>query len=382
MTGLAAKLGLYVHWPYCAKICPYCDFNVRRDRADDTGFLVDAMAVELGHWRAKIDTPRPLTSISFGGGTPSRLTPAQLQQILAAAQQAFGFAPDIEISLEANPTDVEASKYREFAALGVNRLSLGLQSLDDQQLQFLGRDHDADEGLRALDIARQNFAMVSADFIYALPQQNREQWQRALSAILGLGLAHLSLYCLSIEPGTAFANQVRRDQWSPADNDQTADLYELTQNLCGQNGLPAYEISNHSRDIGNRSQHNILYWQGDDWIGIGPGAHARVPINGHRQALATHTRPQQYAEAVTKTGWGIQQMEALRPQDDLAERLMLGLRLTDGIDLELLQARAKTRLDPTRLQQACADQYLQQNGKTLRALVPLLVDRIAAELLE
>jgi len=376
-----AKLGLYVHWPYCARICPYCDFNVRRDRGQDTDFLVEAMVADIHGWHGRLDTPKPLSSISFGGGTPSRLTAQQLREILAAAETSFGFAPAIEISLEANPTDQHDERYGQFAALGVNRLSLGIQSLDDHELMFLGRDHTTQSALAALEMAQQKFAVVSADFIYGLPEQTVGTWHTSLDKIVGLGLDHLSLYCLTIEPGTAFAKQQQRGQLHVPNDDKTADLYACTQELTTAGGLLAYEISNHCRTKALRSAHNLLYWQGDDWIGIGPGAHGRVQIGGSRQAIPNHRNPKQYAQAVQQTGWGVITPESLSPSDDLAERLMLGLRLTHGIDLDVMQMRAGCTLDASRLQQACADRQIGLSGTVLQTRSPLLVDRIAFLLL-
>ncbi len=379
--GQPAALGLYVHWPYCARICPYCDFNVRRDRGQDTGFLVDAMIAEIKHWAARVDTRKPLASISFGGGTPSRMEPAQVQKILQAAECSFGFESDIEVSLEANPTDQDAARYEAFAQIGVNRLSLGVQSFDDGQLQFLGRDHTATSATRALEMAQTHFELVSADFIYGLPDQTGQQWQSALSDILALKLGHLSLYCLSIEPGTAFSKWQQRGKLRPMPDDQTADLYGLTQSTLSAAGMPAYEISNHCAGQTNRSRHNLLYWQGDDWIGIGPGAHGRVRVNGKRHAVANLRRPEDYANLVQQEGLGALELESLAADDDLAERLMLGLRLPEGIDLDLMQSRAGAKLDAQKLDSALETGTVRLEKRQLIATNPLLVDRIALDLL-
>ncbi|MBL4618213.1 MAG: radical SAM family heme chaperone HemW [Robiginitomaculum sp.] len=375
------KLGLYVHWPYCARICPYCDFNVRRDRGQDNDFLVDAIIADIRGWRKRIDPVPTLSSLSLGGGTPSLLHPRQMHRIIQAAEKNFGFLPDIEISLEANPTDFEAVKYADFAAAGVNRLSLGIQSLDNQQLEFLGRDHTVAEALLALEKARKQFTSVSADFIYGLPQQAVVKWQEQLKEILALGLQHLSLYCLSIEPKTMFFKQYERGQLVPTDDDKVADLYELTQNMTAKIGYTAYETSNHTMGDENRSKHNLLYWQGDDWIGVGPGAHARACIDGSRHELASYRQVQNYADAVQKNGWGVELCEKLSPADDLAERLLLGLRLADGIDLSKMQVRAGHEIDQKRLKNSTKTGLVSiQKGK-LKASIPLLVDRIGAELL-
>lgn len=375
------KLGLYVHWPYCARICPYCDFNVRRDRGQDTEFLVDAIVADIRFWRTRLEKPTALTSLSFGGGTPSRMDPGQMHRIIQAAEQSFGFMADIEISLEANPTDFETDRYADFASIGINRLSLGIQSLDEQQLEFLGRDHTAIEAFKALQEARKNFASVSGDFIYGLPQQSVTDWQKQLEEILDFGLQHLSLYCLSIEPKTMFYKQYQRGLLVPSDDDQMADLYELTQELTDNMGLPAYETSNHAVDDESRSKHNLLYWQGDDWIGVGPGAHARVSLDGSRHEMASHLSPQNYAKAVQQTGWGVTTCKKLTPQDDLAERLLLGLRLSDGIDLAQMQGRAGYEIDQARLLNLTKAGLLQVRDGKLKASAPLLVDRIGSELL-
>ncbi|PHR63194.1 MAG: coproporphyrinogen III oxidase [Robiginitomaculum sp.] len=380
-TKPGAALGLYVHWPYCARICPYCDFNVRRDRGQDTGFLVEAMIAEIKQWAARIDTNQPLASISFGGGTPSRMEPTQLQKILQAAEHSFGFTSDIEISLEANPTDQDAARYEAFAQMGVNRLSLGVQSFDDAQLAFLGRDHTAASATRALALAQTHFDLVSADFIYGLPDQTGQQWQSALGDILTLELSHLSFYCLSIEPGTAFSKWQQRGKLQPMPDDQTADLYDLTQTALGAAGMPAYEISNHCAGQANRSRHNLLYWQGDDWIGIGPGAHGRVKVNGRRHAVANLRRPQDYANHVQQDGLGALELESLSADDDLAERLMLGLRLPDGIGLDIMQSRAGAKLDANRLARSLQAGTVRLEKGQLIASSPLLVDRIALDLL-
>ncbi|MCF6292933.1 MAG: radical SAM family heme chaperone HemW [Robiginitomaculum sp.] len=375
------KLGLYVHWPYCARICPYCDFNVRKDRGQDTDFLVDAIIADIKGWKKRLEKTSALSSLSLGGGTPSLLQPSQMHRIIQAAEKSFGFGADIEISLEANPTDFETDRYAGFAAAGVNRLSLGIQSLDNQQLEFLGRDHTVTEALNALQEARKQFSSVSADFIYGLPQQSVLHWQKQLAEILELGLQHLSLYCLSIEPKTMFFKQYERGQLTPVNDDQMADLYELTQSMTAQTGYTAYETSNHAIDDDSRSKHNLLYWQGDDWIGVGPGAHARASIDGSRHELASYRQVQNYANAVQKTGWGVEVSEKISPEDDLAERLLLGLRLEEGIDLSKMQVRAGCEIDRQRLENSTKAGLVSIQNGMLKASIPLLVDRIGAELL-
>ena len=378
---IPALLGLYIHWPYCSHICPYCDFNVRRDRGRDTDFLVDAIIADITGNALRIDEPRALTSLAFGGGTPSRLQASQISRILDAAEREFGFLPDIEISLEANPADNQGDCFRDFAALGINRLSLGIQSLNAQELQFLGRDHSPEEARRALDAAAKHFSSVSADFIYGLPEQQPHHWQKSLQEIMALGLEHLSLYCLSIEPRTVFAKRHKQGLLTPLEDDLVADLYQCAQNMTAEHRMNAYETSNHAASISARSVHNLLYWQGDDWIGVGPGAHGRLSIQGQRQELATYCRPQDYAKAVSENGWGIQVQNALTPLEDLAERIVLGLRLRDGIHLEQLQDRAGASVSRKNLNELVAGEFLRLNNHYLQATEPLLVDRIASELL-
>ncbi|MBL1430944.1 MAG: radical SAM family heme chaperone HemW [Robiginitomaculum sp.] len=375
------KLGLYVHWPYCARICPYCDFNVRKDRGQDTDFLVDAIIADIKGWRTRLGDMPALSSLSLGGGTPSLLQPRQMHRIIQAAEKSFGFVADIEISLEANPTDFETDRYADFASAGVNRLSLGIQSLEQQQLEFLGRDHTVTEALNALQEARKQFTSVSADFIYGLPKQSVAKWQEQLTEILELSLQHLSLYCLSIEPKTMFFKQYERGQLTPVNDDQMADLYELTQSMTAQIGYAAYETSNHAIDDDNRSKHNLLYWQGDDWIGVGPGAHGRASIDGSRHELASYRQVQKYADAVRKTGWGVEVSQKISPEDDLAERLLLGLRLEEGIDLSTMQSRAGCEIDRQLLENSTKAGLVSMENGMLKASIPLLVDRIGAELL-
>jgi len=376
-----ALLGLYVHWPYCAKICPYCDFNVRPEKGQETDFLVEAIVQDIHGWKQRMDTPRPLASLSFGGGTPSRMTPAQMGQILQAADQAFGFQADAEISLEANPNDMEAGRYPAFADLGVNRLSLGVQSLDDGQLQFLGRNHTAQQAQKALHIAQRCFAQVSGDFIYGLPEQKVSEWSQELESILALGLDHLSLYCLTIEPKTAFYQRQQKGILVPPDDDDMADLYEQTQRQTMRAGMKRYEISNHARTRCNQSQHNLLYWRGENWIGVGPGAHGRVQMGSKRCAVSTVLRPKDYAQVVQDQGAGVDQIEPLSCADDLVERLMLGLRLAEGIAVNEMQSRAGSQLDDGNVQRLLDEKRLWLDEGNLGVYDPLLVDRIAYELL-
>jgi oxygen-independent coproporphyrinogen-3 oxidase len=277
---------------------------------------------------------KPLTSIFFGGGTPSLMPPALVAALLAEAEALWRFDPAIEITLEANPSSVEAANFAGLAAAGVNRVSLGVQSLDDAELRFLGRLHGADEALAALRVAQAQFARVSFDMIYALPGHTPPLWRERLERALDFGTVHMSLYQLTIEPGTRFASDVRRGRLLPLDDDAAAELFDITQEMTGAAGLPAYETSNHARP-GEESRHNLAYWRYQDYAGIGPGAH------GRRGGVATvrHKKPENFLAAVAKQGDGIAEARALGIADQAAEALLMGLRLTEGVDLAALSAR-------------------------------------------
>ena len=324
---------LYIHWPFCLAKCPYCDFNSHVRESVDHAAWQAALLAEMRHEHA-IAGGEALDSIFFGGGTPSLMPPALVAALLAEAERLWGFAEGIEITLEGNPSSVEAANYAALAASGINRVSLGLQSLDDAALRFLGRLHDADEGLRALEVAQRNFARVSFDLIYALPGQTPRQWEAQLARALGFGTSHLSLYQLTIEPGTKFATMVRQHDFTPLDDDAAADLYELTGRMTGAAGLPAYEISNYARP-GEESRHNLTYWRYQDYCGIGPGAH------GRRGGMATvrHKKPENWLAAVADRGTGLAEERTLSASEQASEALLMGLRLREGIDLAALAGR-------------------------------------------
>ncbi|MBV9508903.1 MAG: coproporphyrinogen III oxidase [Caulobacteraceae bacterium] len=331
----AAPLAVYVHWPYCARICPYCDFNVVRDRsqAEQAG-LAEAILADLAAQAALIG-PRRLVSVFFGGGTPSLMAPEQVARIIEAARALWppNEAADgaIEVTLEANPTDAEAGRFSSFAAAGVTRLSLGVQALDDQALQALGRNHDAAEARRAAELARRCFPKLSLDLIYALPGQTPPAWAAAIEAALAFSPDHLSPYQLTIEPGTAFDRAVRRGTLTPPSGDQAATLYETTQDVLAAHGFEAYEVSNHARGREARSRHNLAYWRGEDYLGAGPGAHGRLAIAGARTATLAAAKPRDYIAAVRNAGVGFVEREALSPREAALERLLMGLRLSDGV---------------------------------------------------
>ncbi|MCB2112297.1 MAG: radical SAM family heme chaperone HemW [Parvularculaceae bacterium] len=331
------EFGVYIHWPFCARICPYCDFNVYRDRGADTERFARAILTDLQYWAAQTGGRR-LSSLYFGGGTPSLAPISVIASAIEACETFWGFAPRAEITLEANPTDAEIDRFRAFAAAGVNRISLGVQSFDDEALGFLGRDHDAATAMRAIETAQSVFARVNADFIYARPGQTLAAWERELNRAIATGLNHLSLYQLTIEPGTAFDRAVSKNRWAPADEDTAADLFDATQELTNAAGLPAYEISNHAAP-GEASRHNFLYWRQCDYVGVGPGAHGRVTIGNVRHASETALRPNDYMELVENSGCGAALFDPLSDDEALTERLAMGLRTIEGIRLSQTQLR-------------------------------------------
>ncbi|RZV32849.1 MAG: coproporphyrinogen III oxidase [Sphingomonadaceae bacterium] len=324
---------LYIHWPFCAKKCPYCDFNSHVRAEVAYGLWERSLLADMRH-EAKLAGGEALTSIFFGGGTPSLMPPALVATLLREAEHLWGFAPDIEITLEANPSSVEAANFVGLADAGVNRVSLGVQSLDDEALRFLGRLHGVDEALAALDTAQQAFKRVSFDLIYALPNQTAKAWREQLKRALAFGTDHLSLYQLTIEPGTRFATDVRRGAFTPLEDDPAADLFAVTHELTQAAGIPAYEVSNHARP-GEESRHNLTYWRYQDYCGIGPGAH------GRRSNLATvrHKKPENWLSATSQHGHGLQEESALTPCDQAVEALVMGLRLAEGVDIDALATR-------------------------------------------
>ena len=340
MTGAIAltpvvrpePLALYIHWPFCVSKCPYCDFNSHvRDSVDDAEWR-HALLSDLAH-EATLTNGRKVSSIFFGGGTPSLMPPATVAALIDAAKGAWGLTNNCEITLEANPSSVEAARFADLAAAGVNRVSLGLQALDDDALHFLGRAHDVAEGLNALETAQANFGRVSFDLIYARPGQALGQWHAELARALAFGTGHLSLYQLTIEPGTRFATLAAQGKLAIPDGDAAADLFDLTRDMTAVAGLPAYEISNHARP-GEESRHNLTYWRYGDYVGIGPGAHGRR----NRHAAERHRKPENYLAAVACNGHGIKAETALDPATRATEALLMGLRLGEGVDLDRIGA--------------------------------------------
>ncbi|ETA52993.2 coproporphyrinogen III oxidase [Rhodobacteraceae bacterium PD-2] len=339
-TWQIGGFGLYVPWPFCEAKCPYCDFNSHVTREIDQSRWAHALAAEVR--RAAEETPgRVLTSIFFGGGTPSLMAPETVAVVIDAARAAWTFSNDIEITLEANPRSVEAAKFRGFREAGVNRVSLGVQSLREDDLRRLGRLHDVAEARKAVEVARAEFDRVSFDLIYARQGQGLDDWRSELREALEMAADHLSLYQLTIEPGTAFWDraQVGRLRGLPGD-DLAADMYELTQDLCGEAGMAAYEVSNHAQP-GAESRHNLIYWRQGDWVGVGPGAHGRLSIGGLRQGRVAHMAPGRWI-AAAEAGSGEESRETLSAADMAAEYLMMGFRISEPLDLVRLR-----KLDPT-----------------------------------
>jgi len=337
LTDALPPLGLYVHWPYCARICPYCDFNVALDRrAGEAEALFEAILRDLAGL-AGAAGPHRLVSIFLGGGTPSLMRPAWAAAIIQAAKVLWPLAPNLEVALEANPTDAEAARFEAFAEAGVNRLSLGVQALDDGALKFLGRNHSAEEAVRAARLAANIFPRLSLDLIYARPGQTEAGWAEELKAAVALGPEHLSPYQLTIEPGTAFDRAIRRGAFAPADPDLAARLYETTQAVLEAEGFEAYEVSNHARGEAARSRHNLIYWRGQDYLGAGPGAHGRLTRAGVRSATEAARAIPDYLARVLETGTGLSLAEALTAEEAAEERLLMGLRTVEGVPLtELL----------------------------------------------
>ena len=329
MTTPAPPLGVYVHWPYCARICPYCDFNVfrARGREAEARALVRAILDDLTAQRA-LTGPRDLVSVFFGGGTPSLMDPAWTAEIVDEARRLWTPAADMEVTLEANPTDAEADRFAAFAEAGVNRLSLGLQSLDDAALKLLGRNHRADEGRRAAQIAARTFPRLSVDLIYARPGQTPGAWAEELKAALALGAEHVSPYQLTIEAGTAFERAVRRGSLVPPAEEPAAELFETTQAVLEAAGFDAYEVSNHARGEAARSRHNLVYWRGWDYVGAGPGAHGRITTPEGRIATTAADRPADY---IAGEGGA---RELLTPVEAAEERVLSGLRIAQGVGRE------------------------------------------------
>lgn len=371
-------LALYVHWPFCVSKCPYCDFNSHVRANVDQLAWQEALILDLSH-EARLLENRSLASIFFGGGTPSLMDPEIVESIIAAAAGHWDLAADIEITLEANPNSVEAARFADLAHAGVNRLSLGLQSFDDEALRFLGRAHSAREGFRALEIAQRNFRRVSFDLIYALPGDTEAGWSAMLAQALSLGTRHLSLYQLTIEPGTRFATMAAKHSFKPIEPDAAARLYELTDAMTSQAGMPAYEISNYAR-LGQESRHNLNYWRYGDYAGIGPGAHGRRL--GKR--TVRHKKPENFLAALMVNGHGIAEEMPLHAGEAADEALVMGLRLRSGIDPGAIAERFQldSIVDWRRVDRLVGSGHLTREGTHISTTARgrLLLDHILGEI--
>jgi len=371
-------LALYVHWPFCVSKCPYCDFNSHVRASIDQDEWRAALLADLAH-EAALLPDRRLRSIFFGGGTPSLMDPVTAEAIITSARNLWDASEDLEVTLEANPNSAEAEKFADLARAGVNRISLGLQSFDDRSLAFLGRAHSADEGLKALESAQNAVDRVSFDLIYALPGETEQAWDANLNRAIGLGTEHLSLYQLTIEPGTRFATMVAMHEFEPLDMDRSATLFELTQERAANAGIPAYEISNHARS-GAESRHNLSYWRYQDYAGVGPGAH------GRRLGMRTvrHKKPENFLSAVSRNSHGISEEEVLTTQEATNEALVMGLRLAEGIEPELLSIRfgGQAIVAETAVSRMVGHGLLERDGSRLRTTPAgrLLLDSILAEI--
>ena len=338
--------GIYIHWPYCTRICPYCDFNVYRNRAVDISLWRDVLTQDL-RWFAEQAGERALTSIYFGGGTPSLMSPALVASLIEQCKDLWHPSDNIEITLEANPTDAEQARFRDFRSAGINRLSLGIQSFDDTALQFLGRNHSSIEARAALDLSLRTFERTTLDLIYARPEQSLGGWQQELETALETGVQHLSLYQLTAEPDTAFQKAVDRKAWALPDDPVQADFYDLTQEVCENAGKPAYEVSNHAAP-GDESRHNMLYWTYQDYIGIGPGAHGRLTKATGKEAMTGTKKPGDYLTMPPDAKF---QTEPLQPEDQATEYLLMGLRLQSGIEIERYEQMAGKALPAAQVTQ-------------------------------
>ena len=371
-------LALYIHWPFCVSKCPYCDFNSHvRDTVDGDAWR-DALLADLAHEAALLPDHR-LTSIFFGGGTPSLMDPRTVAALIAAARRHWPADDDLEITLEANPNSAEAANFADLARAGVNRISLGLQSFDDAKLRFLGRAHSAKEGQTALEIAQNAVKRVSFDLIYALPGDDLAGWDADLARAISLGTEHLSLYQLTIEPGTRFATMVAARTFTPLDLGIAADLFELTHSRTSAAGIPPYEISNHARK-GAESRHNLAYWRYRDYAGVGPGAH------GRRSGLRTvrHKKPENFLTAIARNGHGLVEEETLSPDEAAQEALVMGLRLAEGIDPQSLAERLGVDriVDDAAVDRLVGHRLLARQGSRLMTTDAgrLLLDSILAEI--
>ena len=373
--------GIYVHWPFCKAKCPYCDFNshVRHEGVDARSFA-KALGTELT-WFAARTPGRTVTSIFFGGGTPSLMPPEAVGHVLDTIASLWTVSPDVEITLEANPTSIEAENFRGYRAAGVNRVSVGVQALNDEDLKALGRQHSSEEAIAAFRLAAKIFPRVSFDMIYARPNQTPEQWRAELTRALAEQQGHMSLYQLTIEPGTAYFDLYERGRLVTPTDDRAADLYDLTQELTEKAGLANYEISNHAQP-GQESRHNLLYWRYGEYAGVGPGAHSRLADGENRRALIAERHPETWRELVRTQGHGMVSDSVVPPVDQASEYLLMGLRIAEGIDMDRYAALAGRELDSSKLAGMKSMGLIKRNGQQLMATADgrKLLNAVIAEL--
>jgi putative oxygen-independent coproporphyrinogen III oxidase len=374
--------GIYLHWPFCAAKCPYCDFNshVRHQPVDQPRFVA-AFLKEMEAMRA-LSGPHTVTSIFLGGGTPSLMEPATVEAILNGVSRHWHVPDGIEITMEANPSSVEAERFRGYRAAGVNRLSMGVQALNDRDLKFLGRLHNVADALKAIKLARDIFPRMSFDLIYARPDQTVEAWEAELKEAMSYAVDHLSLYQLTIEEGTPFFALHKAGKIKVPDGDQSALLYEATQALTESYGMPAYEVSNHARP-GAESRHNLTYWRYGDYAGIGPGAHGRITRGTSKIATATERNPERWLSMVEEQGHGIADQELLGFDEQADELLLMGLRLREGVDLVRWQALSGREPDPKREEALLEYGFIERLGNSRLRCTPsgmLILDAVVADL--
>lgn len=366
---MAEQFGIYVHWPFCASKCPYCDFNSHVAESIDHNAWREAYKREIAYF-ADLTKGRTVTSIFFGGGTPSLMEPETAGLVIDEIQKHWRISNACEITLEANPTSVEIEKFRAFRAAGINRVSIGVQSLIERDLDFLGRKHDATGAKRAIESAAQVFDRYSFDLIYARPKQTVAEWEKELREAIALAGDHLSLYQLTIEKGTPFYMMHERGDFKIPDEEIAGDLYEITQTMLEEAGMPAYEVSNHAKK-GQESQHNLTYWRYTDYVGIGPGAHGRLTIDGKKQATRGHRAPDIWLSKVGSQGHGAHDSEGLSARDRFTECLMMGLRLSEGISVSRLEAEGgdefKNLIGTKKIEALQNEGLLKCDGKTLQA---------------
>ncbi|MDF0695574.1 radical SAM family heme chaperone HemW [Rhizobium sp. MC63] len=374
--------GVYVHWPFCAAKCPYCDFNshVRHQPVDQARFTA-AFLKETAAVRA-MSGPKTVTSIFLGGGTPSLMHPETVAAILDGIARYWHVPDGIEITMEANPSSVEAERFRGYRAAGVNRVSLGVQALNDRDLKFLGRLHDVADALKAIRLAREIFPRMSFDLIYARPDQTVAEWESELRQAISYAVDHLSLYQLTIEEGTPFYGLHKSGKLIVPDGEQSAVLYEATQEITACEGMPAYEVSNHARP-GAESRHNLTYWRYGDYAGIGPGAHGRLTRGREKIATATERKPEAWLEMVERDGHGILDEERLGFEEQSDELLLMGLRLREGVDLARWQELSGRELDPKREEFLLEHKFVERIGNSRLRCTPsgmLILDSVVADL--